>query len=150
MEIDLPPETWRVLHSVLMDDAVPRRAAIQAIGALERALNEAGVTTRRPIAVAFFTNEEGARFQPDMMGSLVYVGGIGLDEACAAADKDGSLVGDELRRIGYRAWPYEEGRLALIEKGERRAAVTLRQFLEFHMEPVETSGAPLVLADHLL
>ena len=42
MQIDLPPETWRVLHSVLMDDAVPRRAAIQAIGALERALNEAG------------------------------------------------------------------------------------------------------------
>src|SRR5262245_17481890 len=32
-----------------------------------RALNEAKVTTRRPIAVAFFTNEEGARFQPDMM-----------------------------------------------------------------------------------
>lgn len=42
MEIDLSPETWRVLHSVLMDDAVPRRAAIQAIGALERALSEAG------------------------------------------------------------------------------------------------------------
>ena len=36
-----------------------------------RALNAANVVTRRPIAVAFFTNEEGARFQPDMMGSLV-------------------------------------------------------------------------------
>ncbi len=59
------------------------------------------MTTRRPIAVAFFTNEEGARFQPDMMGSLVYVGGIGLNEAYAAADKDGASVGDELRRIGY-------------------------------------------------
>ena len=35
-----------------------------------RMLNEAKVVTRRPIAVAFFTNEEGARFQPDMMGSL--------------------------------------------------------------------------------
>ena len=66
-----------------------------------RALNEAEVTTRRPIAVAFFTNEEGARFQPDMMGSLVYVGGIGLKEAYAASDKDGASVGDELRRIGY-------------------------------------------------
>ncbi len=66
-----------------------------------RALNEAGATTRRPIAVAFFTNEEGARFQPDMMGSLVYAGGIGLNEAYAAIDKDGSSVGDELRRIGY-------------------------------------------------
>src|SRR5215468_6281633 len=66
-----------------------------------RALNEAKVTTRRPIAVAFFTNEEGARFQPDMMGSLVYAGGIGLNEAYAAVDKDGIAVGDELRRIGY-------------------------------------------------
>jgi len=66
-----------------------------------RALNEAGVTTRRPIAVAFFTNEEGARFQPDMMGSLVYAGGLRLDEAYAATDKDGVAVGDELRRIGY-------------------------------------------------
>ncbi len=66
-----------------------------------RALDAANVTTRRPIAVAFFTNEEGARFQPDMMGSLVYAGGLGLNEAYAAADKDGVAVGDELRRIGY-------------------------------------------------
>src|SRR5882724_11935307 len=66
-----------------------------------RALNGAKIVTRRPIAVAFFTNEEGARFQPDMMGSLVYAGAIGLNEAYAAADKDGLSVGDELRRIGY-------------------------------------------------
>ena len=66
-----------------------------------RALNAAKVVTRRPLAVAFFTNEEGARFQPDMMGSLVYAGGLGLNEAYAAADKDGLAVGDELRRIGY-------------------------------------------------
>jgi len=66
-----------------------------------RALNAAELTTRRPIAVAFFTNEEGARFQPDMMGSLVYAGGLGLNEAYAATDKDGVAVGDELRRIGY-------------------------------------------------
>ena len=66
-----------------------------------RALNEAKATTRRPIAVAFFTNEEGARFTPDMMGSLVYAGGLGLNEAYAATDKDGIAVGDELRRLGY-------------------------------------------------
>jgi N-carbamoyl-L-amino-acid hydrolase len=66
-----------------------------------RALNEAGLTTRRPIAVAFFTNEEGARFTPDMMGSLVYAGGLGLNEAYCATDKDGVAVGEELRRIGY-------------------------------------------------
>jgi N-carbamoyl-L-amino-acid hydrolase len=66
-----------------------------------RALNAAKVTTRRAVAVAFFTNEEGARFQPDMMGSLVYAGGLGLNEAYAATDREGVAVGDELRRIGY-------------------------------------------------
>ena len=64
-------------------------------------LNRAGIETERPIAVAFFTNEEGARFHPDMMGSLVYVGGLGLDEALAARGIDGKTVGEELARIGY-------------------------------------------------
>ena len=60
------------------------------------------VATRHPIAVGFFTDEEGARFAPDMLGSLVYVGGLALEEALdiRAAD-DGARVGDELERIGY-------------------------------------------------
>jgi beta-ureidopropionase / N-carbamoyl-L-amino-acid hydrolase len=86
-----------------------------------RALNEARIVTRRPIAVAFFTNEEGARFQPDMMGSLVYAGGIGLNEAYAAVDKDGVSVGDELRRIGY---------LGPVKPG----ALKPHAFLELHIE----------------
>jgi N-carbamoyl-L-amino-acid hydrolase len=67
-----------------------------------RALDAAGITTRRPLCVAFFTNEEGARFQPDMMGSLVHAGGVSLQEAWAATDSDGKRVSDELERIGYR------------------------------------------------
>ena len=86
-----------------------------------RALNDAGITTRRPIAVAFFTNEEGARFQPDMMGSLVYAGGLGLNEAYAASDKDGLSVGDELHRIGY---------LGAAKPGALRP----HAFLELHIE----------------
>ena len=86
-----------------------------------RALNEAKATTRRPIAVAFFTNEEGARFQPDMMGSLVCAGGLGLNEAYAAVDKDGISVGDELRRIGY---------LGAAKPG----ALKPHAFLELHIE----------------
>jgi N-carbamoyl-L-amino-acid hydrolase len=60
------------------------------------------VTTERGVTVAFFTDEEGARFSPDMLGSLVYVGGLPIEEALdvAAAD-DGARLGDELRRIGY-------------------------------------------------
>ncbi|MEO6321230.1 MAG: Zn-dependent hydrolase [Polaromonas sp.] len=64
-------------------------------------LRDAGLRPRRPIAVAFFTNEEGARFQPDMMGSLVYVGGMPLAEALATRATDGATVGEELQRIGY-------------------------------------------------
>jgi beta-ureidopropionase / N-carbamoyl-L-amino-acid hydrolase len=64
-------------------------------------LNAAGLATRRPLAVAFFTNEEGARFAPDMMGSLVYTGALGLEEALAVTGIDGATVGAELRRIGY-------------------------------------------------
>lgn len=86
-----------------------------------RALNDANVATRRPIAVAFFTNEEGARFQPDMMGSLVYAGGLGLNEAYAAIDSEGASVGDELRRIGY---------LGTTTPG----AVKPHAFIELHIE----------------
>jgi beta-ureidopropionase / N-carbamoyl-L-amino-acid hydrolase len=64
-------------------------------------LNEARIVTRRPLAVAFFTNEEGARFNPDMMGSLVYVGGLPLDQALATVGIDGERVGDCLKKIGY-------------------------------------------------
>jgi beta-ureidopropionase / N-carbamoyl-L-amino-acid hydrolase len=64
-------------------------------------LNDASASTRRPIAVAAFTNEEGVRFQPDMMGSLVYAGGLSLDAALNATAADGKTLGAELARIGY-------------------------------------------------
>jgi N-carbamoyl-L-amino-acid hydrolase len=65
------------------------------------ALQIAGVTPARPLAVAFFTDEEGARFAPDMLGSLVYVGGLALEEALDTVAIDGARLGDELERIGY-------------------------------------------------
>jgi N-carbamoyl-L-amino-acid hydrolase len=65
-------------------------------------LREAAMQTRRPLAVAVFTNEEGARFQPDMMGSLVYVGGLPLSDALATCDAEGTSVQTELQRIGYQ------------------------------------------------
>lgn len=63
-------------------------------------LNEAGMTTRRPLCVAFFSNEEGSRFAPDMMGSLVYVGGMALEEALATKGIDGERVADCMRAMG--------------------------------------------------
>jgi beta-ureidopropionase / N-carbamoyl-L-amino-acid hydrolase len=64
-------------------------------------LSDANIVTRHPLAVAFFTNEEGARFNPDMMGSLVYAGGLPLEQALATVGIDGESVGDCLKQIGY-------------------------------------------------
>jgi N-carbamoyl-L-amino-acid hydrolase len=66
-----------------------------------RALDDAGIRTRRPVAVAFFTDEEGSRFAPDMLGSLVYVGGMPLEDALDIVAIDGAVLGDELQRIGW-------------------------------------------------
>jgi N-carbamoyl-L-amino-acid hydrolase len=66
-----------------------------------RWLNERGVRTRRPLVVAAFTNEEGARFRPDMMGSLVHAGGLPVQQALDTIGTDGARLGDELHRIGY-------------------------------------------------
>lgn len=60
-----------------------------------------GIVPSRPLAVAVFTDEEGARFAPDMLGSLVYVGGMTTEEALNITAIDGPKLGDELVRIGY-------------------------------------------------
>ncbi len=65
-------------------------------------LEQHHIATRHPVQVAYFTDEEGARFAPDMLGSLVYVGGLSLEEALdARAADDGARLGDELERIGF-------------------------------------------------
>lgn len=62
---------------------------------------QAGIVPSRPLQVAFFTDEEGARFAPDMLGSLVYAGGMTVEEAHDVISIDGARLGDELARIGY-------------------------------------------------
>ncbi len=66
-----------------------------------RTLNDLGLETEAPIEVAFWTNEEGSRFVPVMMGSGVFAKAFSLETAYAATDVDGKTVGDELQRIGY-------------------------------------------------
>jgi N-carbamoyl-L-amino-acid hydrolase len=73
------------------------------LGALEvvKTLNDAKVTTRRPLVVAFFSEEEGARFGTDMLGSAVAVGRIPLERAYGLSDRDGKTVQAELEAIGF-------------------------------------------------
>lgn len=66
-----------------------------------RTLNDRNITTRRPIEVIMWTNEEGARFSPPLMGSLAFAGTLPLAQALATKDDAGLNVGDELKRIGY-------------------------------------------------
>jgi beta-ureidopropionase / N-carbamoyl-L-amino-acid hydrolase len=94
------------------------------IGGLEviRTLDDAGIVTRRPITLAIFTNEEGVRFQPDMMGSLVFSGQFDLQEALdARAAGGGPSLAEELQRTGFN------GSAAI---GEPRPAA----YVELHIE----------------
>lgn len=66
-----------------------------------RTLKEQKAALKRPLVVGAFTNEECVRYQPDMMGSLVYAGDLSLDEALDSVGTDGTILRDELTRIGY-------------------------------------------------
>ncbi len=67
-----------------------------------RTLNDAGLTTRRPLLLVNWTNEEGCRFAPAMLASGVFAGVFDRDWAWARTDAAGRRFGDELARIGYR------------------------------------------------
>jgi N-carbamoyl-L-amino-acid hydrolase len=100
-------------------------------------LNEDLIATRRPLAVAVFTNEEGVRYTPGMLGSAVYAGKLSIAEARAIRGFDGSIFGEELERIGYAG---------SLEPG----AIHPYVFLELHIEqgPVlAQTNAPVGVVD---
>lgn len=76
-------------------------ATIAAIE-LNRRLAAAGQKPAMNMAVVAWTNEEGARFQPSVLGSSTYVGNLDLDWALARTDRDGTSVADALDAIGFR------------------------------------------------
>ncbi|WP_027037928.1 Zn-dependent hydrolase [Mesorhizobium ciceri] len=102
-------------------------------------LKASGLSPSRPIAVAAFTNEEGVRYTPDMMGSLVHAGGIDAETVLAAIGTDGSVLGQELARIGYA--------------GDREPGfLKPHAYLELHIEqgPVlEREGVPVGAVENL-
>jgi len=102
-------------------------------------LKASGFSPSRPVAVAAFTNEEGVRYTPDMMGSLVHAGGAGADAMLAAIGTDGSVLGQELARIGYA--------------GDREPGfLKPHAYLELHIEqgPVlEREGVPIGAVENL-
>jgi len=86
-----------------------------------RSLNDADISTRAPVDVIVWTNEEGARFGPPLTGSSVFAGKFSSDEIHQVRTHDGARVKDELQRIAY---------LGESHCGERR----LDCFFEAHIE----------------
>jgi len=77
---------------------------VGVLGALEviETLNDEGIETERPVEVVAWSNEEGVRFQPDMLGSGVFAGVFDVEYAHEREDEEGRRFGEELERIGYR------------------------------------------------
>jgi N-carbamoyl-L-amino-acid hydrolase len=67
-----------------------------------RTLNDHKIQTEAPIEVAVWTNEEGSRFTPVMMGSGVFIGAFALETILERTDIDGIKVGEALKQIGYQ------------------------------------------------
>lgn len=86
-----------------------------------RSIRDMGISTRRPIVVVNWTNEEGTRFAPAMLASGVFAGMHDEDYANSREDAEGKRFGDELDRIGWRG---EEA------PGERR----IHAMFEYHIE----------------
>jgi N-carbamoyl-L-amino-acid hydrolase len=106
-----------------------------------RALHEAGVETEAPIMLINWTNEEGARFAPPMMGSGAAMDIFTEQEVLAKADSAGAVFGDELRRIG---WAGEADPAALRD---------LAAYFELHIEQgpiLENEGLDLGIVTHAL
>jgi len=95
------------------------------LGALEvvRTLHENDIDTIRPIVLVNWTNEEGTRFAPDMMGSGVWTGALDKDWVYQRTDIAGKQIIEELDRIGYRGktpatmWPIHAYYEYHIEQG---------------------------------
>ncbi len=74
------------------------------LGGLEvlKTLHDLGYETNAPVLLVNWTNEEGSRFPPSMLGSGVFVKAFDRAYADASADRQGVCFGDALEAIGYR------------------------------------------------
>jgi N-carbamoyl-L-amino-acid hydrolase len=95
-------------------------AGAVAIASVARQLREHGHTPACNLAVVNWTNEEGARFQPSLIGSAVFTGTLSQADAWACRDADGISLEHALRRIGYL--------------GEPQPPLDVAAYVEIHVE----------------
>lgn len=85
-----------------------------------RRLDDLGIQTHKPLEIAVWTNEEGARFTPAMLGSAVFTGSLALEKGLASSDADGVSVAQALAITGYN--------------GERPLGGAVDAYFEAHIE----------------
>ncbi|WP_213877868.1 Zn-dependent hydrolase [Pseudomonas sp. dw_358] len=95
-------------------------AGAVSVASVARQLRERGETPAFNLAVVNWTNEEGARFQPSLIGSSAFMGSLSVDDALAARDGDGITLGHALELIGYR--------------GDGMLNLPIAAYLELHVE----------------
>ena len=83
------------------DGALGIVSALHAVLAVKRACRTGTLRPQRNIGLVNWTNEEGSRFAPSIMGSAVFTGALPVPTALAARDRDGVSLEDALRAIGY-------------------------------------------------
>lgn len=76
-------------------------AACSAVQSIQAAVAASGIQPKANFIIVNWTNEEGARFQPSLLGSGVNAGELELDFALARRDGDGISVREALDAIGY-------------------------------------------------
>jgi N-carbamoyl-L-amino-acid hydrolase len=117
------PAVWIGSHTDSVGRAGRFDGTLGVLAALEavQTLDDEGVTTRRPVGVVSFVNEEGNRYAPGMMGSTYVADMISLEDARAATGTDGSTLGDELDRTGMAG-------------SDNLRALPVHAFVELHIE----------------
>jgi N-carbamoyl-L-amino-acid hydrolase len=116
------------------DGVLGTLAALEVV----RTLNDAGIETETPLCIANWTNEEGSRFAPAMMGSAAYVGDFTVDNILARKDTEGVTVGEALDSIGYRG-------------AEAVGTQKFGAFIELHIEQgpiLEAEAKTIGVVDH--
>ncbi|UCH02028.1 MAG: M20 family metallo-hydrolase [Candidatus Bathyarchaeota archaeon] len=100
-----------ILHPVISGshlDSQPKGGrfdgTLGVMGTLEvlKTIQDLDLETERSIIIVNWTNEEGSRFAPAMVGSGVWSGALKRDWVYNRKDIDGKRFEDELSRIGYK------------------------------------------------
>lgn len=76
-------------------------AALAAVETWRDHAKRSGAAPKCNFVVADWMNEEGARFQPSLLGSSVYAGAVEREFALSRTDMAGATVKAELERTGY-------------------------------------------------